>query len=175
MSEHYTILETKRAILNLVYKSVMDGVVTTKEVQQIINEAEYKFAGKRKYMATPSPYSQQPGPPSVGGMYNMMQGMGSSYDNYQDSARKRRKLNEPSGPRYKGNLTKYNPSSGYGFIKTQDAQLSAKYPNVDIFVHRFQYEELCNNFPMFSMGAPVEFSIEEKDGKPQARAIVLTQ
>jgi len=171
MSEHYTILETKRAILNLVYKSVMDGVVTTKEVQQIINEAEYKTGA--------SPYSAGPTgvPPSMSSMYNMMgpggPGMGSSYDNY-DGSRKRRKLNEPTGPRYKGNLTKYNPSSGYGFIKTQDAQLTTKYPNVDIFVHRFQYEELCANFPMFTMGAPVEFSIEEKDGKPQARAIVCT-
>lgn len=144
--------KTREAILNLVHQSLVDGVISPEELYQV---------QKSYYQAVGSDIS------------------------WQFQPRKRQKTSHPairSGPvpmrrgrngeeRYQGQLQQYNTKSGYGFIKCET--LPEKYKSNDVFLHKNQYEECVAMANMtIDAGQWVEFSIHDKDGKPQARDVV---
>jgi len=134
-------LQTKTTILELLKSSILDGIITAEEIHKATTEA----VNLQLMWMGGHPHTHMGVPP-----------------------RKRKKMND-SDPRYTGQLSKYNPKSGYGFISSKDTQ--TLYPDCDVFLHRNQFEDLNLRYPGIRPGVWVEFGVELKNGKPQARDI----
>jgi len=145
-------MNTRQSILNLVYHSLEDGLVTPEEVLRVTDS----FIAERN---------------ARGGTQNTFAPPGGA-----NPLAKRRKLNpggssDGPGTRYVGRLQNYSQKNGYGFLACDDTK--AKY-NADVFLHKAQYNELqVQSGGYIQIGAMVEFSVEEKEGKPQARQVTF--
>merc|ERR1712018_79071 len=149
-------MDTKHAILSLISKSLKDGVITLDDLNNAVDSTLSRRVG---FGTGWDPY----GAPH----------RRAAPQNFSFPPKKRFRTN--GGKRFKGTFRSYSEKNGYGFISTTDKEVKELYPeSKDIFLHRNQYEELLQQNIYPRAGQTVEFSIEKKDGKPQARDIEVT-
>jgi cold shock CspA family protein len=141
-------IQTRQAILNMVYSGLQDGLLSPDDIMRVTDQFCGPANGKLMHVTNFVPPNSYVEPMS-------------------------RRINEHvDSKRYVGQLQNYSQKNGYGFLT--NPQTKAKY-NQDVFLHKAQYEALrMQSGGYLELGVWVEFSIEEKDGKPQARDVMLS-